>query len=90
LTKRGLTVQRQVPIPLIYEGIKFPDGFRADLLVEGKIIIELKSIEQLAPVHFKQIHTQLKLAGLRHGILINFNVDLIKEGFFRRFNNLAV
>ncbi len=89
LNKRSLHVQRQKPIPVIYDGIKFEDGFRADLLVEGMVIVEIKSIEQLAPVHFKQIHTYLKLSGIRNGVLVNFNVNLLKDGFFRRFNNLA-
>ncbi len=89
LNKKSIYVQRQKPIPVIYDGIKFEDGFRADLLVEGMVIVEVKSIEQLAPVHFKQIHTYLKLSGIRNGVLINFNVNLLKDGFFRRFNNLA-
>lgn len=90
LIKRSYTVQKQKPIPLIYDGIKFEDGFRADLLVNGMVIIEVKSVEQIAPVHFKQLHTYLKLAGIKNGVLVNFNVNLLKEGFYRRFNNLAV
>lgn len=89
LTKRSFTVQKQKAIPVFYDGIKFEDGFRADLLVEGKVIVEIKSVEQLSPVHFKQIHTYLKLSGIRNGVLVNFNVNLLKDGFFRRFNNLA-
>ena len=89
LTKRSLSVQKQKPIPLIYDGIKFEDGFRADLFVENMVIIEVKSIEQLAPVHFKQLHTYLKLSGIKNGVLVNFNINLLKEGFFRRFNNFA-
>jgi GxxExxY protein len=89
LNKKSLHVQRQKPIPVVYDGIKFEDGFRADLLVEGMVIVEIKSVEQLAPVHFKQIHTYLKLSGIRNGVLVNFNVNLLKDGFFRRFNNLA-
>lgn len=89
LLKRSFTVQKQKPIPLIYDGIKFEDGFRADLLVNGKVIIEVKSVEQLAPVHFKQLHTYLKLSGIKNGVLVNFNVNLIKDGFYRRFNNLV-
>jgi GxxExxY protein len=60
LNKKSLHVQKQKPIPVVYDGIKFEDGFRADLLVEGMVIVEIKSVEQLAPVHFKQIHTYLK------------------------------
>ena len=87
LTKRYLSVQRQKPIPVIYDSIKFADGFRADFLVEGIVIVEIKSIDQLAPVHFKQIHTYLKLSGIKNGVLVNFNVNLLKDGFHRRFNN---
>lgn len=89
LKKRLLSVQKQKAIPVIYDGIKFADGFRADLVVEGVVIIEIKSVEQVAPVHFKQLHTYLKLSGIKNGVLINFNVNLLKEGFYRRFNNLA-
>ncbi|MDB5210156.1 MAG: hypothetical protein JWQ30_983 [Sediminibacterium sp.] len=89
LIKRSFDVQRQKPIPVIYDGINFEDGFRADLLVQGLVIVEIKSIDQLVPVHFKQIHTYLKLSGVRNGVLVNFNVNLLKDGFFRRFNNLA-
>ena len=89
LVKRSLSVQKQKPIPVIYDGIKFGDGFRADLFVDEQVIIEIKSVDQLAPVHFKQIHTYLKLSGIKNGVLVNFNVNLIKDGFYRRFNNLA-
>ncbi|MES2327991.1 MAG: GxxExxY protein [Bacteroidota bacterium] len=89
LNKRSLHVQRQKPIPVVYDGIKFGDGFRADLLIESTVIVEIKSIDQLAPVHFKQIHTYLKLSGVKNGVLVNFNVNLLKDGFFRRFNNFA-
>lgn len=89
LNKRSLSVQKQKAIPVIYDGIKFADGFRADLFVEGVVIIEIKSVEQVAPVHFKQLHTYLKLSGVRNGVLVNFNVNLLKEGFYRRFNNLT-
>lgn len=89
LLKRSFTVQKQKPIPLIYDGVKFEDGFRADLLVNDKVIIEGKSVEQLAPVYFKQLHTYLKLSGIKNGVLVNFNVNLIKDGFYRRFNNLV-
>lgn len=89
LLKRSFTVQKQKPISLIYDGVKFEDGFRADLLVNDKVIIEGKSVEQLAPVYFKQLHTYLKLSGIKNGVLVNFNVNLIKDGFYRRFNNLV-
>ncbi len=87
LCKRSLLVQRQLGIPVFYDGIKFKDGFRADLLIESKLIVEIKSLEILSPVHFKQLHTYLKLSGIQHGILLNFNVNLLKDGFYRRFNN---
>ncbi len=81
LIKRSLIVQKQKAIPVIYDGIKFEDGFRADLLVENSVII--------ASVHFKQLHTYLKLSGIKSGVLVNFNVNLLKEGFYRRFNNFG-
>jgi GxxExxY protein len=89
LSSRGLIVQRQIGIPVVYQGLKFEDGFRADLVVNRAVIVEIKSVEQLAPVHFKQVITYLKLSGIRNGILVNFNVDLIKKGFHRIFNNHA-
>lgn len=89
LEKRGLHVRRQVPIPVIYEAIHIGEGFRADLLVEGKVIVELKSIEEVAPVHKKQLLTYLRLCGLHLGLLINFNVDLLKQGFHRVVDNLT-
>lgn len=87
LSKSGLSVERQKAIPVVYDNIKFDDGFRADLVVERKLIIEIKSVETLAPVHFKQVMTYLKLMNIRDGILVNFNVDLLKDGFHRVFNN---
>jgi GxxExxY protein len=88
LEKRGLRVQRQVAIPVVYETIQLPEGFRADLLVECLVIVEVKSIEAVAPVHKKQVLTYLRLADKRLGLLINFNVDLIKEGITRLVNRL--
>ena len=87
LNKRGLHVVCQKGIPVVYDEIKFNDGFRADLIVENKVIIEVKSVDILSPVHFKQLHTYLKLSNVRDGVLINFNVDLLKNGFHRIFNN---
>ncbi len=89
LCKRSLLVQRQLGIPVFYDGIKFKDGFRADLMIESKVIVEIKSVDILSLVHFKQLHTYLKLSGTKNGILINFNVNLLKEGFYRRFNNFV-
>jgi GxxExxY protein len=78
--KAGLRFQRQVALPLIYDSIRFPQAFRADFIVEDELLVELKSVEHLQPVHHSQLLTYLKLAGLRKGLLINFNVRLLKEG----------
>ncbi len=88
LTKSGIFFSRQHPIPLIHEAIKMEIGFRADVIVENKVIVELKSIETLAPVHYKQVQTYLKLSGCKLGILVNFNVELIKDGIHRIVNKL--
>jgi GxxExxY protein len=88
LVKAGLGVKRQHPIPVIYESVRMDLGFRADLIVEDKVVIEIKSIELIAPVHGKQVLTYLKLTNLKLGILVNFNVALIKEGIQRIVNNL--
>ena len=88
LERRGLRVERQVPIPIEYEGLKFDEGFRADIIVEGKVILEVKSVEQLAKVHYKQLSTYLKLADKRLGLLLNFGADLMKEGIKRIANGM--
>ena len=88
LGKRGLSVLRQQGIPLVYEEIKFDEGFRADLVVENKVIIELKSVELIARVHKKQLLTYLRLADKRLGLLINFGDALIKDGITRIVNHL--
>lgn len=88
LTKSRLRVRRQQPMPVIYETIRMNIGFRADLIVENKVIIEIKSIEAISPVHRKQLLTYLRLTDKRLGLLINFNVDLIKNGITRVVNNL--
>jgi GxxExxY protein len=88
LERRGLSVERQVPIPIEYEGLRFDEGFRADIIVEGKVILELKSVEQLAKVHHKQLFTYLKLADKRLGLLLNFGADLMKEGIKRIANGM--
>lgn len=74
LDKKGLTFLSQQPIPLIHQEIKLDAGFRADIFVEERVLIELKSVESLAPIHYKQVQTYLKLTGLKSGLLINFNV----------------
>jgi GxxExxY protein len=86
LRKAGLDVKRQVTIPIQYDGICFDEGLRLDLLVEDRVVIEIKSVEQVNPVWEAQIISHLKLTGLSLGYLINFNVPLIKSGI-RRFRN---
>ena len=88
LNSRGLKVERQVPVPIVFDGMKFDEGFRADLIVEDKVIVELKSVEKIAPVHKKQLLTYLRLADKRLGLLINFGASLIKDGIFRVANGL--
>jgi len=88
LTQRNLTFQRQRGIPVNYKEIKLDLGFRADIIVENCVIIEIKSIEALAPVHFKQVLTYLRLTDKKLGLLVNFNTNLIKEGIKRVVNNL--
>lgn len=87
LLKRGLSVKRQVPIPVIFEEVRLKLGFRADLIVEDKILVELKSIESVPPVHFKRFLTYLKLTNLKVGLMINFNEVLLKNGIKRMVNN---
>ena len=89
LGKRGLAVRRQAPIPIRYEGLVFEEGFRADLIAEERVIVELKSVEKLAPVHGKQVLTQLRLSGCRLGLLINFGEVHLKDGIKRVVNGLA-
>ena len=88
LGKQGLPVRRQQALPVVYEMVRMNMGFRADLVVDGKVIVEIKSIEALAPVHRKQLLTYLRLADKRLGLLINFNVELIKDGITRVVNKL--
>jgi len=88
LIEQGLNVDRQKAIPVIWKNIKMEIGFRADLIVENKVIIELKSVEAIAPVHPKQLLTYLRITGLKLGLLINFNEKLIKDGITRIVNNL--
>ena len=86
LEKHGLVVDRQVAIPIEFEGERFDEGFRADLIVDGKVIIELKSVERASPVHKKQLLTYLKLSGLKLGYLLNFGDELMKNGITRTIN----
>ena len=89
LRQRGLRAVQQLAIPVVYESVRMDMGFRADLVVEGKVIVEIKSVELIAPVHKKQLLTYLRLADMRLGLLINFNVVLIKDGISRVANGLA-
>jgi GxxExxY protein len=89
LRKRGLCFTRQQPIPFVYEGTLFEMGFRADLLVEDKVIVEIKSLAEIAPVHKKHLLTYLRLADKRLGLLINFNVALIRDGITRIANGVT-
>jgi len=88
LKKEGLFVKKEVPLPVFYEGEKLEVGFRLDLLVNNKVIIEVKSVEHLAEVHHKQVLTYLKLTKLKLAILVNFNVENINSGIFRKVNGL--
>ena len=88
LTKAGLSVERQKPIPLVYETVRLECGYRADLIVENKVIVEAKALESLHPIHSSQLLTHLKLANLKLGLLINFNVLHLKEGIKRVVNGL--
>ena len=88
LSQKGLRVSRQQTIPVIWKGVQMGPGFRSDLIVENLVLIEIKSVSAIAPIHFKQVLTYLKLTGLKLGLLINFNESLIKEGVTRVVNNL--
>jgi GxxExxY protein len=88
LTKRGLRVVTQQAIPVVYEGTHFEIGFRADMIVDDKVIVEIKSITEIAVVHKKQLLTYLRLANKKLGLLINFNVGMIKDGITRIGNGL--
>ncbi len=88
LKKSGLKVEKQKALPLIYEEVKLDTGYRIDLLVENKVIVELKSVEAINKVHLAQVLTYLKLSNCKLGLLINFNVTLIKNGIKRVVNNL--
>lgn len=88
LSKSGLSVQKQKPLPLIYEDVKLEVGYRVDIILENKLIVEVKSVDALNDLHLAQILTYLKLSGCKLGLLINFNVTLIKNGIRRVVNNL--
>jgi len=88
LRKRGLSVADEVPVPVVWDEVKLDIGFRADMIVEQKLLLELKSVEQVARVHKKQVLTYLRLTNCRLGLLINFGASLIKDGISRVVNQL--
>jgi GxxExxY protein len=87
LRRRELTVDRQVAVPIEFRGIRFEEAYRIDLLVGGTVVVEIKSIEELLPVHHKQVLTYLRLTKRPLGLLLNFNCDLMKHGITRIANN---
>jgi len=89
LAKLGLNVQRQLLLPIQYDELHIRDAYKIDLLVENKLVLELKSVHPLPPVYFNQIRTQLSLLNLKNGMLINFKVELMKDGIHRVFNNFG-
>ncbi len=86
LVRKGLYVQRQVSIPINFQGEHIDEGFRADLFIDGKVIIELKSVEKITDVHKKQLLTYLKLSNTKLGFILNFGVGVMKDGIFRIIN----
>jgi len=88
LIEAGYEAQTQVPVPMNYKNIKFEAGFRIDLLVNNSVLVEIKSVENLAPVHYAQTLTYLKMKNLKLGLLINFNTKFLKDGLHRVVNNL--
>ena len=88
LTERGLKVEQQKPLPVVYREVRVDCGYRLDLLVEEAVIVEIKSVDQLAPIHDAQLLSYLRLANLQVGLLINFNVKILTDGIRRRVNHL--
>jgi GxxExxY protein len=88
LTERGLAVERQKGLPVIYRGVNVDCGYRIDLLVEGLVVVELKAVDKLGPIHEAQLLSYLKLSGCQVGLLLNFNVKMLKQGIRRMVNNL--
>jgi GxxExxY protein len=87
LRKTGLDIKTEVSVPVVYDGLKLADvGFRMDILVENELVVEVKSLETIAPVHLSQLTSYLKLADRRLGLLINFNVESLRDGIYRRVN----
>lgn len=88
LTKRGLTVKSQVPLPVVYEQVRLEVGYRLDLLVADSVIVEIKAVEKLLAIHEAQLLSYLKLSGIKAGLLFNFHVEHLRDGIKRRVNNL--
>jgi GxxExxY protein len=89
LRKAGLSIAMEVPVPIVYDGVKLTDvGYRIDILVERELVIEVKSLETIAPVHLSQLISYLKLSDRRLGLLLNFNVESFRDGIYRRVNRL--
>jgi len=88
LQKRGLQVKRQMVVPIVYQGMRFDEGFKADIVVNGKVVLELKSVEHVSPAHKKQIQTYLRLMDCKLGYLLNFGEALMKNGITRAVNGL--
>jgi len=89
IQKRNIPVDRQLLLPIRYENIEIPDAYKLDLLVDEMLIIEVKSVEKILGVHYKQLQTYLKLSNLKNGLLLNFKTDLMKDGIHRVFNNFG-
>jgi len=87
LSRAGLAIEMERPLPVIYEGVKLNCGYRLDLVVENRLILEIKSVDGLAPIHFAQVLTYLKISGFELGLLLNFNVESMKNGIRRIVNN---
>jgi GxxExxY protein len=87
LNKLGIDIQRQLLLPIDYEELYIKDAYKIDLLIENRLVVELKSVHPLPPVYFNQVQTQLSLLNLKHGMLINFKVQKMKDGIHRVFNN---
>jgi len=88
LRRRGFQVERQIPVPIEFRGRKFDEGFKADVIVAGKVLLELKSVEKVIPAHKKQVNTYLRLTGCKLGYLLNFGEALMKDGIYRIVNGL--
>jgi GxxExxY protein len=89
IRRRGMTVERQVPVCIEYRGLRFEEGFRADLVIENRVILELKSVERISDAHKKQLLTYLRLTGLKLGFVMNFGEVLMRRGITRIVNGLA-